>query len=203
MDLSFFFSCVLRLYTFLVKIILKEIFLNIFFKYLCALHWKISKGNKFPHFFKESSCKCFCRNSHRDTFGFGSSVIATSLCAASVLMIATFSVLKDTCQTRSGPQNSMSCKGTLQNTSKATGEWGSCSSHAGKVRKRAVMKVQLCGLWKGHFEPKFPWALPVPECCTPTSCWMANGWRGAWSEVLHCAVVSVWDFFPFVCIQVS
>lgn len=191
-----FFSCVLRLYNFIVKIILKGIF---FFNTFVPYIEKLAKERKIPHFFKESSCKFFCRDSHRDTFGFGSSVIPISLCAASLLMFATFSVLRDTCQTRSGPQNPMNCKGTLQNTSQATGEWGSCSPHARKVRKRAATKVQLCGLWKWHLDPKFPWALPVPECCTPTSWWMANGWRGAWSEVLHYVLWCQYGIFCLLC----
>lgn len=32
---------------------------------------------------------------------------------------------------------------------------------------------------------------------------MPNSWRGAWPDVRHCAMVSVRDFLPFLCVQAS
>lgn len=78
-------------------------------------------------------------------------------------MITTLPVLKDMCRTRSGPQNFVSWKGTLQNASQAARERSSCSLTQARSGKRQLRQCNSVACGSGILTPNFPGSCLFPS----------------------------------------
>lgn len=99
-------------------------------------------------------------------FGFGRSLMLSSLNAVCALVIDCHPLCAEGhVADKVRPTELCELKGNITKYISGSCRMGQLLISV-RVRKIAVMKVQLCGLWKCHLDPKFPLVLPLPECFT-------------------------------------